>query len=63
MIGLKPKRKIPSVANVEVERRVVTTTDITYRPMDTKLLKKYFPSLYEEYIDNKTIKRSKGSKE
>lgn len=63
MNRLKPKRKIPSVANVEVERRVITTTDITYRPIDIKLLKKYFPSLYEKYIDSKPIKRSKGSKE
>lgn len=63
MSKLKPRRKIPPVANVEIERRVVTTTDVTYRAMDMKLLKKYFPSLYEEYIDNKPTKRNKGSKE
>jgi hypothetical protein len=48
---------------VEVERRAIATTDITYRPMDTKLQKSYFPSLYEEYVGKKLIKKTKGSKE
>ncbi len=31
--------------------------------MDTKLQKSYFPSLYEEYVGKKLIKKTKGSKE
>lgn len=48
---------------MDVKRRAIATTDITYRPMDTKLLKKYFPSLYKEYVSKKLIRKTKGSKE
>lgn len=62
IMKLKPKTKKPAITYVEIERREITTTDVTYRPIDTKLLKRYFPSIYENVMeDRKLIKR--GSKE
>lgn len=58
-----PKQKESSVVYIRDAIRERTITDVTYRAIDIQLLKKYFPSLYEKYIDSKPIKRNKGSKE
>lgn len=64
MTKLKPRTENFPVVYLETERRERTTTDVTYHAMDLELLKKYFPSIYEEVMkDMKVRLKKKGSKE
>ncbi|MCE8951558.1 hypothetical protein [Bacteroides thetaiotaomicron] len=59
-----PKQKESSVVYIRDEIKERTITDVTYKAMDIQLLKKYFPSIYKEVMqDKKLTKRTKGSKE
>lgn len=59
-----PKQKESSVVYIRDEIKERTITDVTYKAMDVQLLKKYFPSIYKEVMqDKKLTKRTKGSKE
>lgn len=59
-----PKQKESSVVYIRDEIKEKTITDVTYKAMDIQLLKKYFPSIYKEVMqDKKLTKRTKGSKE
>ena len=59
-----PKQKESSVVYIRDEIKERTITDVTYKAMDIQLLKKYFPSIYKEVMEDKKLtKRTKGSKE
>lgn len=59
-----PKQKESFVVYIRDEIKERTITDVTYKAMDIQLLKKYFPSIYKEVMqDKKLTKRTKGSKE
>ncbi|EOA55175.1 hypothetical protein HMPREF1214_03959 [Bacteroides sp. HPS0048] len=64
MSKLKPRTENPPVIYVETDRREITTTDVTYKAMDMKLLKKYFPSIYDDIVKDRRVRlKKKGSKE
>lgn len=48
MTKLKPKAQKLQLNYFPAEIRETTVSDVIYRPMDVHLLKKYFPSLYED---------------
>ena len=64
MTKLKPRTSNSPTVFVETERREITTTDVTYHAMSMELLKKYFPSIYEEVMSNAKVRlKKKSSKE